>query len=81
MNIEIPLTMTMVFKLNPMRKRWLAYQTDGYGHLVYAEAFIRHSNAVKAAKAANGRKRKLLDGGLFDPRLPAQVDRLPVDLR
>ena len=79
MNIEIPLA--MAFKLNPVKKRWLAYQTDGYGHLVYAEAFVLRSSAEKAAKAANDRKRPLLNGGLFDARLPAQVGRLPIDHR
>ena len=74
MTIDI-LPVTLAARLAPWPRRWLVYQTDARGKLVYGQAFTRRTAAEKAAKAANERVR------LLGSRMPAGVTRLPHDRR
>ncbi len=74
MIIDFPLTITAGLGTIPPR-RWLVYQTQGDGAVVYAQAFARRSSAERAREAANARRR------FFSTRNLARVICLPYDHR
>lgn len=73
MSVELPVTLIM--RANMLPKRWLVYQANGDGKLVYAQTFVLRSNAEKAEKAADERTK------FWSPRLPSHLVRLPFDRR
>lgn len=73
MNIVLP---SGALKLILPQKRWIVYQATIEGKVVYADTFISRGAAERAAKVANERTRKFLSS-----RLPAEVKRLPHDIR